>query len=66
MRLSVTFNSLAFRYKKELAVIAAMIPYDQMTMEDAYDAFPPEQRFDPLNNPTFWPHDEHAKTFPST
>lgn len=66
MRFSVTLNSFVFRYKKQLAVIAAMIPYDQMTMEDAYDAFPPEDRFDPLNNPTFWPHDEFAKTFPSS
>lgn len=55
-----------FSYKKQLAVIAAMIPYDQMTMEDAYDAFPPGERFDPLNNPTFWPHDEQAKKFQSS
>ncbi|RZC34870.1 ATP synthase subunit d, mitochondrial [Asbolus verrucosus] len=43
-------------YKKQLAHIASLLPYDQMTMEDFRDAFP-EQALDPINRPTFWPHD---------
>lgn len=42
-------------YKKELEKVKAMIPYDQMTMEDFKDAHP-ECALDPLNKPTFWPH----------
>lgn len=43
-----------------MANIKALLPYEQMTMEDYKDAFP-EQALDPLNKPTFWPHtpDEH-------
>ncbi|CAH1105402.1 unnamed protein product [Psylliodes chrysocephalus] len=42
-------------YKKQLAHIASLIPYDQMTMEDFRDAYP-EDAIDPINKPTFWPH----------
>lgn len=44
-----------FSYKKQLAYIASLIPYDQMTMEDFRDAHP-ELALDPINKPTFWPH----------
>lgn len=43
------------RYKKQLADLAGLIPYDQMTMEDYRDAYP-EDAVDPINKPTFWPH----------
>lgn len=38
-----------------MAHLASLIPFDQMTMEDFRDAYP-EIAFDPLNKPTFWPH----------
>lgn len=31
-----------------------------MTMEDYRDAYP-EDAIDPINNPTFWPHDEEER-----
>lgn len=34
-----------------------MLPYDQMTMEDFYDAHP-ELALDVNNPQTFWPHTE--------
>lgn len=43
------------RYKKQLAHLASLIPYDQMTMEDYRDAFP-EESLNPLEKPSFWPH----------
>lgn len=46
---------LTFRYKKQLAHLASLIPYDQMTMEDYKDAFP-DEALDPLKKPSFWPH----------
>lgn len=36
--------------------LASLIPYDQMTMEDYRDAFP-EDAIDPINKPTYWPHE---------
>lgn len=48
------------RYKKELAHLASLLPYDQMTMEDYRDAFP-EKALDPVNRPTFWPHNEEEQ-----
>lgn len=42
-------------YEKELAHIATLLPFDQMTMEDYAEAYP-ELALDPLNRPTFWPH----------
>ncbi|KAJ8979850.1 hypothetical protein NQ317_006314 [Molorchus minor] len=48
-------NSRIAEYKKQLAHIASLIPYDQMTMEDYRDAYP-EDALDPINRPTFWPH----------
>lgn len=46
-------------HSKEMERIKALLPYDQMTMEDFADAHP-ELALDPLNNPTFWPHDEET------
>ncbi|XP_056636216.1 ATP synthase subunit d, mitochondrial [Diorhabda carinulata] len=48
-------NTRIAEYKKQLAHIASLIPYDQMTMEDYRDAYP-EDALDPINRPTFWPH----------
>ncbi|KAJ8958121.1 hypothetical protein NQ318_006050 [Aromia moschata] len=48
-------NARIAEYKKQLAHLASLIPYDQMTMEDFRDAYP-EQAIDPLNKPSFWPH----------
>ncbi|XP_076065581.1 ATP synthase, subunit D [Oratosquilla oratoria] len=42
-------------YENELARYAAMIPYNQMTMEE-WAEFSPEQALRPLENPTLWPH----------
>lgn len=44
-----------FRYKKQLAYLASLIPYDQMTMEDYKEAYP-EDSIDPISKPSFWPH----------
>ncbi|XP_030767071.1 ATP synthase subunit d, mitochondrial [Sitophilus oryzae] len=43
-------------YKKQLAHLAGLLPYEQMTMEDYRDAYP-ETALDPINRPTYWPHD---------
>ncbi|KAF7264183.1 ATP synthase, subunit D [Rhynchophorus ferrugineus] len=50
-------NARIAEYKKQLAHLASLLPYDQMTLEDYRDAFP-DLALDPLNKPTFWPHDE--------
>ncbi|XP_063535711.1 ATP synthase subunit d, mitochondrial [Cydia strobilella] len=42
-------------YQKEINETKALLPYDQMTMEDYKDAFP-QDAIDPINKPTFWPH----------
>lgn len=42
-------------HQKELERIKALLPYDQMTLEDFRDAHP-ELALDPINKPTFWPH----------
>lgn len=43
-------------YRSQLDHLQAMIPFDQMTMEDFIDAFP-NHAADFHNRPTFWPHD---------
>ena len=48
------------RYKKELAHIESLIPYETMTLEEFRDAHP-EMAIDPINRPTFWPHTEEAQ-----
>ncbi|KAK5642098.1 hypothetical protein RI129_008265 [Pyrocoelia pectoralis] len=50
----------AEEYKKQLAHIASLIPFDQMTMEDYRDSYP-DTAFDPINKPTFWPHDAESQ-----
>lgn len=35
--------------------MASLIPYDQMTMEDYKEAYP-DDSVDPINKPSFWPH----------
>lgn len=45
-----------FRYKKQLAHLASLLPFDQMTMEDFRDSYP-DIALDPINKPTFWPHE---------
>ncbi|KAK4876846.1 hypothetical protein RN001_009352 [Aquatica leii] len=53
-------------YKKQLAYIASLLPFDQMTMEDYRDAFP-DQALDAINNPTYWPHQEDdRKNYPGS
>lgn len=42
--------------EKEISHLNSLLPYGQMTMEDFADAFP-DQALDPINKPTFWPHD---------
>ncbi|CAH1398615.1 unnamed protein product [Nezara viridula] len=42
-------------YQAEINHINSLIPYDQMTMEDFAHAHP-DLALDPLNKPTFWPH----------
>uniref|UniRef100_A0A6B2E5X2 ATP synthase subunit d, mitochondrial n=1 Tax=Phlebotomus kandelakii TaxID=1109342 RepID=A0A6B2E5X2_9DIPT len=42
-------------YQKEIAHLKSLLPFDQMTMEDFKDAYP-DLAIDPLNKPTFWPH----------
>jgi len=32
-----------------------VLPFEEMTLEEYKDAFP-EDSLDPINNPTFWPH----------
>lgn len=54
-KFKVESNARIEEYKKQLAHIASLIPYDQMTMEDFRDAHP-EEAVDSLNKPTFWPH----------
>lgn len=49
-------NGRIAKFEKEIAHLNALLPFNQMTMEDFADAFP-DQALDPLNKPTFWPHD---------
>nr|XP_014094486.2 ATP synthase subunit d, mitochondrial [Bactrocera oleae]XP_014094487.2 ATP synthase subunit d, mitochondrial [Bactrocera oleae]XP_014094488.2 ATP synthase subunit d, mitochondrial [Bactrocera oleae]XP_014094489.2 ATP synthase subunit d, mitochondrial [Bactrocera oleae] len=44
------------QYQQNIDHLKQMLPYDQMTMEDYRDSFP-EQALDPINRPSFWPHD---------
>nr|AXY94821.1 ATP synthase subunit d [Galleria mellonella] len=49
-------NANIAKYEKEINTVKALLPYDQMTLEDYRDAYPNEA-LDPINRPTFWPHD---------
>lgn len=42
-------------YQAEIETLKALLPFDQMTMEDFIDAYPSHGP-DFLNRPTFWPH----------
>ncbi|CAL8092664.1 unnamed protein product [Orchesella dallaii] len=44
------------KYQAEIAKWDDILPFEDMTLEDLKDMFP-ERALDPLNNPTFWPHD---------
>ncbi|KAJ0178065.1 hypothetical protein K1T71_005888 [Dendrolimus kikuchii] len=48
-------NANIASYQNEINSTKALLPYDQMTMEDFRDAYP-DQALDPINKPTFWPH----------
>jgi len=48
-------NARISNFKLQLAHLASLLPYDQMTMEDYRDAFP-QDALDPQNKPTYWPH----------
>lgn len=47
-------------HKAEVERIKSLLPYSQMTLEDFRDAHP-ELALDPINKPTFWPHDEESQ-----
>ncbi|VVC99029.1 ATP synthase subunit d, mitochondrial [Leptidea sinapis] len=49
-------NANIAKCEQEIAETKALLPFDQMTMEDFRDAYP-EQALDPINRPTFWPHE---------
>ncbi|CAF4926950.1 unnamed protein product [Pieris macdunnoughi] len=49
-------NANIAKYEKEIAETKALLPFDQMTMEDFRDSYP-ELALDPINKPTFWPHE---------
>jgi F-type H+-transporting ATPase subunit d len=49
-------NSRIAEIETKIAHLKAMLPFEQMTMEDFKDAYP-DQAIDPINNPTFWPHE---------
>uniref|UniRef100_A0A1L8E025 ATP synthase subunit d, mitochondrial n=1 Tax=Nyssomyia neivai TaxID=330878 RepID=A0A1L8E025_9DIPT len=42
-------------YQKQITHLKSLLPFDQMTMEDFRDSYP-DMAIDPLNKPTFWPH----------
>ncbi|CAH0398923.1 unnamed protein product [Chilo suppressalis] len=52
----VESNGQISKYENEIKATKALLPFDQMTMEDYRDAFP-EDALDPINKPTYWPHD---------
>jgi len=43
------------QHQAEIAKWDDVLPFEEMTLEDLKDMFP-ERALDPLNNPTFWPH----------
>lgn len=49
-------NSRIGELEKQIQHLKSMLPFEQMTMEDFKDAYP-DQAIDPINNPTFWPHE---------
>ncbi|XP_015595318.1 ATP synthase subunit d, mitochondrial [Cephus cinctus] len=53
-------NQRIEEYNTQISHLKSLIPFGQMTMEDFKDAYP-EQALDPINNPTFWPHDPDSQ-----
>ncbi|XP_047534565.1 ATP synthase subunit d, mitochondrial [Vanessa atalanta] len=49
-------NANIASFEKQIQETKAILPYEQMTMEDFKEAHP-DIAIDPLNKPTFWPHD---------
>lgn len=47
-------NERISNYQKQLDSLKAIIPFEEMTMEDFMDAFP--QYSINVDSPTFWPH----------
>ncbi|OWR51902.1 ATP synthase subunit d, mitochondrial [Danaus plexippus] len=48
-------NKNIAKYQQQIDELNALLPYNQMTLEDFKDAHP-ELAIDPINKPTFWPH----------
>jgi len=49
-------NARIQEHQKKIAAWDDVLPFEEMTLEDAKDMFP-ELVVDPLNKPTFWPHE---------
>lgn len=49
-------NERIAKHESSVAHLKSLLPFSQMTMEDFADSYP-DQAMDPLNRPTFWPHD---------
>lgn len=56
-------NERIKQYEAEVARVKSLIPFDQMTMEDFKDAYP-DAALNPLEKPTFWPHDPEEQLKP--
>jgi len=48
-------NKRIVEYQAAIAKWDKVLPFEDMTMEDYYYAFP-KQALDPVNRPTYWPH----------
>lgn len=48
-------------HEKDIARYKAIMPYNQMTMEDFYEAHPEHSIYDHPNGPSLWPHDEESQ-----
>lgn len=61
---AVTFESACRKnieeMKLEQARIAAMMPIEEMNMEEFFDACP-DQALDPFDKPTMWPHTDDVQ-----
>jgi F-type H+-transporting ATPase subunit d len=49
-------NGRIAKHEASINHLKSLLPFSQMTMEDFADSFP-DQAMDPINKPTFWPHD---------
>ncbi|KAJ6635352.1 ATP synthase subunit d, mitochondrial [Pseudolycoriella hygida] len=48
-------NARIAEIEKSIKHLQSLLPFEEMTLEDYRDAFP-DQALDPINRPTFWPH----------